>query len=299
MGDFFESTAELLGADGQGAITAALFRGNTLVGGAGNDTYALGDGYATIERLTLLGSDNINATGNGLNNQIAGNAGNNTLDGGSGSDSLTGGAGNDTYILGAENDAVTDSSGAADRIFTTITRSLESYATIEVLTLQGSGDIDGTGNGLANTLNGNTGDNTLNGRAGADIISGGTGDDLIIGGTGIDNLTGRAGADTFVFDAALSASTNIDTITDFLVADDTIRLEDAIFTALTGLGTLVATAFVKNTSGQAQDANDRIIYETDTGKLFYDANGSGVEGRTQFALLTINLALTNSDFIVA
>ncbi len=296
---------------------------DTLTGGAGDDTYVLGaendtitdssgtadritstitrslDGYATIERLYLLGSDNINATGNDLNNLIAGNAGNNTLDGGSGSDNLTGGAGNDTYILGAENDAVTDSSGAADRIFTTITRSLESYATIEVLTLQGSGDIGGTGNGLANTLNGNTGDNTLNGRAGADIINGGTGDDVIIGGTGIDNLTGRAGADTFVFDAALSASTNIDTISDFLVADDSIRLEDAIFTALTGLGTLAATAFVKNTSGQAQDANDRIIYETDTGKLFYDANGSDVDGRTQFALLTINLALTNSDFIVA
>ncbi|WP_068955654.1 M10 family metallopeptidase C-terminal domain-containing protein [Pararhizobium polonicum] len=295
---------------------------DTLSGGGGDDTYVLNAGsdaiidsvgtadlitstitrslasYTTIERLTLLGSANINATGNGLANVLVGNAGNNVLDGGTGADALNGGAGNDTYVLNAGSDTIVDSSGTADRITSTITRSLENYTSIENLVLQGTGNINGTGNNLANALFGNAGNNTLSGGAGADVIAGGSGNDVISGGTGIDTLTGQAGTDTFVFDTKLSISTNIDSITDFTVTDDTIRLDDAIFTALTTLGTLASAAFFKNFTGQAHDASDRIIYETDTGKLFYDSDGTGSGGRIQFATLTTDLALTSNDFIV-
>jgi Ca2+-binding RTX toxin-like protein len=51
-------------------------------------SYALAD---NIERLTLTGSDNINAIGNAGNNRLEGNAGNNIL---------FGGLGNDTYVWG-------------------------------------------------------------------------------------------------------------------------------------------------------------------------------------------------------
>ena len=53
---------------------------------------------------------------------------------------------------------------------------------------------------------------------------------------------------------------------------DTIRLENAIFSGL-GNGALAGSAFVSNTSGNAADASDRIIYEKDTGKLFFDKDG--------------------------
>ncbi|MGO4839572.1 calcium-binding protein, partial [Rhizobiaceae sp. 2RAB30] len=158
-------------------------------------------------------------------------------------------------------------------------------ANLENLVLTGSALI-GAGNDLNNVIMGNGAANTL---------SGGAGDDVLYGGAGKDVLTGGAGKDAFVFNAALG-STNIDTVTDFSVIDDTIRLENAVFTKLTATGTLAPSAFVKNTSGLAADANDRIIYEADTGKLFYDSNGNAAGGSVHFATVNPNLVLTNLDF---
>ena len=80
----------------------------------------------------------------------------------------------------------------------------------------GSGNDALVGDGLANSLFGLGGNDILNGKAGKDVLAGGLGNDH------------------FVFDTALNASTNVDTITDFNVANDTIRLENAIFTAILG-----------------------------------------------------------------
>ncbi len=74
-------------------------------------------------------------------------------------------------------------------------------------------------------------------------------------------------------------------------------LENAVFTAL-ATGTLKASAFVRNTSGNAVDASDRIIYETDTGKVYYDSDGLGGKGKVHFATLGTNITLTNNDFVV-
>ena len=56
--------------------------------------------------------------------------------------------------------------------------------------------------------------------------------------------------------------------------------------------------FWKSTSGLAHDSNDRIIYETDTGWLYYDSNGSAAGGAVHIAKLAPNLALTYADFLV-
>ncbi len=150
--------------------------------------------------------------------------------------------------------------------------------TRENLTLLGTAAINGTGNSLANTIVGNTGANVL------------------AGGLGNDTLTGDGGADSFVFDTALGAG-NVDRIMDFNAVDDTIQLDDAIFTGL-AVGALAATAFAQNTSGNADDANNRIIYETDTGNLYFDADGTGAAARVHFATLGLNLTLTSADFFV-
>ena len=63
-------------------------------------------------------------------------------------------------------------------------------------------------------------------------------------------------------------------------------------------GALAAAAFRANTTGLAGDASDRIIYETDTGRLLYDADGTGAAAGVQFATLATGLALTNNDFLV-
>ncbi|WOS65230.1 calcium-binding protein [Sinorhizobium fredii] len=145
------------------------------------------------------------------------------------------------------------------------------------------------GTDFADSLTGSTVANFLRGDGGNDTLAGGLGNDTLIGGSG---------KDTFLFNTAPNASSNVDQVEDFSVADDTIRLENAVFTAISGTGTLTAAQFVKNTTGSAADASDRIIYETDTGKLYYDSNGNAAGGPVHFATIGTNLSITNADFFV-
>jgi Ca2+-binding RTX toxin-like protein len=207
---------------------------------------------------------------------------------------MLGGAGNDTYVVNGGDTITENANSGLDTVQSSITFTLG--ANLERLTLTGIGNTSGTGNTLANTILGNTGANTLNGGVGNDVVSGGVGNDALNGGAGNDTLTGGTGTDSFVFNATLGAS-NIDRITDFNTISDTIRLENAIFTGLAG-GTLAAAAFVRNTSGNAADARDRVIYESDTGRLFFDRDGTGAAAKVHFATLNTNLAVTNADFFV-
>ena len=107
-------------------------------------------------------------------------------------------------------------------------------------------------------------------------------------------MTGGAGNDIFRFNVAPIIA-NTDKILDFVVVNDTIQLENAVFTGLTA-GTLKATQFFKGTA--AHDADDRVVYNAATGALIYDSNGDAAGGAVQFATLTKNLALTHMDFVV-
>jgi len=159
---------------------------------------------ANVEKLTLLGSGDIDATGNTLNNTLIGNAGANILDGGGGNDAMTGGKGDDTYIVDVAGDTVLEAAGGgADLVQSSVTFSLASRINVENLELTGVGKTSGTGNALANIITGNDGDNTLNG---------GAGNDTLTGGDGIDRLAGGTGRDTFDYNLVSEAG---DTITDF------------------------------------------------------------------------------------
>jgi Ca2+-binding RTX toxin-like protein len=135
------------------------------------------------------------------------------------------------------------------------------------------------------------------GVAGADTLSGGQGSDLLDGGLAADTLTGGAGEDSFRFSTALGNG-NVDEITDFAVTDDTMLLDNLIFEAVGGDGALALGAFYRSAAGVAHDANDRIIYDTDSGALSYDADGTGQDAAIQFARLSTNLNLSVTDFFV-
>ncbi|WP_428659294.1 beta strand repeat-containing protein [Reyranella sp.] len=192
---------------------------DTMTGGAGDDTYyvdSAGDkaveannagtdqvvstvSYSLsgqyVEKLTLTGSANIDATGNTLANTLTGNAGKNVLNGGTGADTMAGGAGDDTYYVDNAGDKTIEANNAGtDQVFSTVSYSLSGQY-VEMLTLTGSANIDGTGNTLANTLTGNSGNNVLTGGTGNDTLDGEAGNDTLIGGVGADVLDGGDGAD--------------------------------------------------------------------------------------------------------
>lgn len=191
---------------------------DTMIGGLGNDTYVVNHvddvivehedegtdtvessiSYtlgSTLENLTLLGSADLEATGNDGDNVIHGNAGDNRIEGGAGADTLYGGAGDDFYVAVSAEDRVHE---YEDEGIDTIERAFETNlvldANVENLILA-EGVTTGNGNVLDNTITGNTGNNTLGGWEGDDVLHGLEGDDSLFGGNGADMLYGGAGND--------------------------------------------------------------------------------------------------------
>lgn len=144
-----------------------------------------------------------------------------------------------------------------------------------------------TGGAGNDTLIGNDGQDKLLGNQGTDILKGGRHDDVLSGGPGSDTLWGGGGKDIFLFNAS-TTSGHIDKIGDFSIAEDMIRLDDKVFGALDA-GPLAAAAFAAGAGlAKAQDADDRLIYNTTTGALFYDPDGKGGVAARKFAVLWAN-----------
>jgi serralysin len=308
--------------DGAGGI-------DTLVGGAGDDLYIVdnasdlvweevGQGYDTVianasyalsANVGVLkaaaGTVAIDLIGNALANEIFGNPGANEIHGLDGNDSLYGDGGNDRIFGGIGQDLLYGGIGSdllhggddGDTL----------YGDVGNDTLDGGAGNDllygGTG---SNRLMGQSGNDVLYGGANAETLQGGDGTDRLYGDVGNDSLDGGAGKDTlyggwgrdsFVFKNALNAKTNVDTIKDFNVKDDTIRLENGIFKKLGKAGKLNPDFFT--IGSKAQDGNDYLIYNKKNGYLSYDADGSGTKYKAiLFFKLKSGLALNDKDFYV-
>ena len=161
----------------------------------------------------------------------------------------------------------------------------------------GADNLTGTAN--ADVINGLAGNDTLNGLAGNDTLSGDAGN---------DTLTGGLGADKFIYNtnaAFTTTAVGVDTITDFNISQtDQIVLDKTTFTSISsaaGTGFSVASEFAKVTSDAlaATSAAD-IVYNTTTGGLFYNQNGTaaGLGTGAQFLTLTNKPALTATQFLI-
>lgn len=298
--DFGETVASSAGEDtfdfgggNDSFVTVAGDGNDTVDGGAGTDLLELSFvPFVIVDLNTGLVSttgsidsisnfENIRATngadqliGNGASNLIEAFLGNDILDGrGTGADTLNGGGDNDTYIIDA-GDTIIDASGVDLVQSSAISLNLAALGggQIENAQLLGNANLNITGNGGANVLTGNLGKNTM---------------------------TGGLGADTFVFNTKLSTA-KADRITDFNRIDDVMHLENTGSGLFTGLaaGALSAARFKANAAGVATDSTDRIIYDTTSGDLFFDKNGSAAGGVVKFATLSTKPTITAADFFV-
>ena len=250
--------------------------------------FVLGAGVY-VELLTTTssaGTAAIDLTGNALKQEITGNAGANILnDGGAGAaDTMRGLGGNDTYQIYNSGDVIVESAsqGTVDKVITSVDYKLGAGVYVEQMTTNssaGTTKINLVGNQVIQKIVGNAGTNLIDGKGGSDTLYGGSGKDY------------------FTFSSTIGAA-NVDTIGDFNSAADTIRLENAIFTTLTTAGALAVSAF-KDVALAVKDASDRVLYNSDTGNLYYDADGSGGSfGAIKLAMLTGTPTLTAADFIV-
>ncbi|MBT9100005.1 hypothetical protein KFZ76_20090 [Methylovulum psychrotolerans] len=288
------------------------FDNGILDGGSGTDTadYSKTYGNVTVNlglttaqntvgtnKETLLNIENVTGSSNSgpYSNTLIGNNASNSLFGGIGNDTLSGGGGNDSLIGGAGNDRLDGGTGTDMAFYYSASKGV----TVN-LALTTAQNTHGAGTDtLLNieSLNGSAYNDVLVGNYANNTLLGGNGNDVLAGGLGNDTLTGGAGKDIFAFNSTLGIN-NIDTLTDFNVADDTIRLENGIFTTLTTPGVLAAEAFKILGNGGSEDSTDHLLYNTATGALSYDADGSGAAAAVQIAILGKGLAMTNADFMV-
>ncbi|MDF5709398.1 MAG: calcium-binding protein [Nostoc sp. S4] len=255
---------DVLSADysnASGGITST-FNATNNTGSITAGTYRVS--YKNIERL--------NISGTAYNDNIVGNNGNDTLSVGTG--------GNDTLVGGGGNDSL-----SAD--FSSGNNNLNGGSGNDSL----SADFS-SGN---NTLNGGTGNDSLTAflSEGNNLLFGDDGNDILTGG-GNDSLYGGAGTDTFVFNSFNQGS---DRIFDFNATNEVIQVSFYNFGDDLSLGVLKASQFTIGTS--ATTGAQRFIYNSTTGALFFDSDGSAGEfTQVQFAQLTAGLSLTNNNFVV-
>ncbi|HEU0115672.1 MAG TPA: hypothetical protein VFQ80_13390, partial [Thermomicrobiales bacterium] len=185
---------------------------DTAVSRTGTDASQTLAGGDFNDMLAGLGGDD-RLYGNGGDDTLQGGAGADTLIGGAGADVMVGGTGDDGYVVANGGDQVVENAGeGTDTVFSTIHLVLPTN--VENLVLQGSADLQGYGNGDANTITGNAGSNLLDGRGGADVMLGGAGSDVYVVDDGGDQVIENAGegSDAVFSTAHFVLSANVETL---------------------------------------------------------------------------------------
>ena len=193
-------------------------------------TYTLGD---DVENLALTGSADINGTGNALANTIIGNSANNTLDGGAGADTMSGGAGDDIYLVDNIGDTVMENADeGTDAVISTVSYTLGDD--IEILQLEGSANLTGTGNAL---------DNVIFSNSGVDTLVGGTCNDIYYVHNAADQVVESAGEGT----------DTVYTDKSYTLADNVENLALLAATGITATGNSLANTITGNDFGSTLD----------------------------------------------
>lgn len=244
----------------------------------------------------LNGGDGDDDIGGGVGDDLLiGGDGNDNLGGGRGTDTVLGGDGNDhigLFAFGLGDGAVFDGGDGVDTLeiagFSSAVVNLQE----EFMQITSSGGVTTTGtvSGIEN-IRIVDGDTLIIGSESDNLLVGGFGDDTLVGGLGNDTLGGDFGVDVFVFDVA-PGEANADAIAfndaSFGVPDR-LALDNDVMAALGAEGDFSVDDerfhAAAGATGGAED-DDRVVFDTDTGRLYYDADGSGSGEALLFASLT-------------
>ena len=275
------------------------------------------------------GNDYLN--GGSGNDRLAGKEGNDTMLGGTGDDKYIFGNGTGADLIvdeGGSNDQIEfitnngDFLGPfiayrkGDSLFFRSYNSNTTWDTSEIKNFQGKGYVenlrylDGDGSAVFNLAKGSigtkgfdwitateTGNSSLSGLAGIDVLMGYAGNDTLNGGAGSDSLIGLEGADKFVLDVIPKIAADADRIIDFSAGEDKIQFSKKAFKGFSAIGALSSGAYVEGAGKTAADsASQRVIYDTTTGDLFYDADGSGKAAAVKIAMIGTKADLSYTDF---
>ncbi|MEH2216983.1 MAG: calcium-binding protein [Nostoc sp.] len=302
----------IVGSNGNDTLSTGDGANDTIDGGIGDDLLSVNYSHSTAGITTTFNAttnitsitagtnqvsykniERLNISGTAYDDNIVGNNGNDTLNGGGGNDTIYGGIGDDllSVALNDGNDAKIDG-GIGDDLL--------------------SVDFGYTPGGITTTFNATTnigsiaaGTNqvsyknierlNISGTWFDDNIVGNNGNDTLNGGGGNDILTGGNGNDTFAFS---SYDEGIDTIYDFNATNELIQVSAFYSGGGLSTGSLSANQFTIGTS--ATTSAQRLIYDSSTGGLFFDQDGSeGGFTQVKFAQLSVGLSLTNNNFVVA
>jgi serralysin len=314
-------TLDFRGATVIGAMTVSGYEGNDILYGSDFGETLNGDDGAD---LIDAGGGNDTLDGGWGADTLRGGAGNDLIISASGADTIDGGAGDDTIRLNWNTDAATKIQGGAGNdtlavdIYTYLSNFTASTGSIETISARVAGnaftingasgadtlDFRGATAIGAMTVSGADGNDilygsnsgeTLKGDGGDDLIDGSGGNDTLYGGYGADTLRGGAGNDIFAYN---NANEGGDHISDF-ASGDLLQLSSSAFSGLTaGMNLGTAGRFVSNTTGNATSVLSQLIYNTGTGQLFWDANGTGAGGSQLLATFDNKAALSASSFTV-
>jgi Ca2+-binding RTX toxin-like protein len=278
-----------LSIDGKDSAVATPGPDNIL-GTTGNDII---NGLAGDD--TLRGLDGNDALVGGLgDDELYGDAGNDSITGGDGQDYVEGGVGNDTMYGGSGNDEFYGEDGDDDLYGGDGDDWLEGGAGQNYIE-GGAGDDTIYGGNDNDEFYGSAGNDFLDGGAGDDWLEGGAGNDTLIGGVGEDSLIGGAGVDVFV----LNKNSVADFIYDFMAGTDKLEVSASTFGGGLVAGLLSGTRFISGASvgaGSATGSTGQFLYNTTSGDLYFDANGSNSGVGVKIATLTTNPGISTSDF---
>ncbi|MBU8539879.1 calcium-binding protein [Falsiroseomonas tokyonensis] len=270
--------------------------------------------FTGMERLFFdggRGHDSI--TGGALADVLEGNAGNDRLRGGGGNDELTDGDGNDSLYGDAGDDVFVrtdfdangtdyfDGSSGVDTLRFNIVSGQPVW--LDMVAQQYNGGLaqgltlrlieNVVGSDAGDDIRGSAAANAFWGGKGSDYLEGREGNDTLVGGEGSDILAGGAGGDVFRF--GLGATGSGDFILDFVRGEDRIAIEREAF----GLGSATTPSLVVGASPVANAAGPQFLFETGTGRLWFDADGTGDQADPSWvATLSGVTTLSTADLIL-